>query len=102
MIAVLKSSPGGVSQARIGLVIPPLRSVIASSSNAVPSQSAPAAWAAVATGSKPWPYASALTTARRSASVLFLINFKFSAIADRSISARARLIIESLPVFYEG
>ena len=84
-----------MSQAIIGLLIPPLRSSIASSSSAVPSQSAPAACAAIATGNKPCPYASALTTANTCASVLFLINFKLWVIAERLTSAQARLISQA-------
>ena len=52
-MAVLKSSPCGVSQAIIGLLIPPFRNEMASSSNAVPNQSAPADSAAFATATSP-------------------------------------------------
>ena len=47
-----------------GALTPAARKAKPSSNKAVPSQSAPAATAAFATGIKPWPYASALTTAK--------------------------------------
>ena len=89
--ATRSSSPGDHSQARIGTVIPCWRSSAASDSRAVPSQSAPPAMAALAEGSSPWPYASALTTAssaaegacERSTSTL-------AEIASRSTSHTAR------------
>ena len=49
LIAVLKSSPSGVSQEIIGTLIPLFRSAIPSSSRAVPNQLAPAASAALPT-----------------------------------------------------
>ena len=55
LIAVLKSSPIGVSQEIIGFVIPPFLSAIPSSRSAVPSQSAPAFSAAFATLISPCP-----------------------------------------------
>src|SRR6266511_2395129 len=62
--------PGASSQARIGALMPAARSSSASSRVHTPSQRAPAASAARATGSMPWPYPSALTTAMTWASVL--------------------------------
>ena len=52
-IALLKSSPRGVNQLIIGFNIPDLRRLIASSSKAVPNQSAPASSKALETGIKP-------------------------------------------------
>jgi len=50
-----KSDPGGTNQAKIGDLTPFFRRVIASSSNATPSQSAPADSAALATSTIPCP-----------------------------------------------
>jgi len=54
-IAVLKSSPIGVSHEIIGFLIPLFLSAIPSSRRAVPNQSAPAFSAAFATSINPWP-----------------------------------------------
>ena len=90
LIANLNSSPSGVSQQINGALTPAARNAKPSSSNAVPNQSAPAATAAFATGTKPWPYASAFTTAKTWEVVFSFINFKLCAMADRSTSATAR------------
>ena len=53
LMAVFRSSPSGVSQQIKGALTPAARSAIPSSNSAVPNQSAPAATAALATGTKP-------------------------------------------------
>ena len=50
-----KSDPGGTNQAKIGIRTPCVRSEIASSSSATPSQSAPLFCAANPISTNPWP-----------------------------------------------
>ena len=97
LAAESKSDPGETNQAKIGIRTPWARSEIASSSNATPNQSAPLFSAANPISTNPCPYASALTTAKRSTlDVAFRIEI-FEARANRSIRASARCCITCAP-----
>ena len=100
-----KSSVIGVNQAIIGALIPPCLKALASSSSATPSQLAPALSALLATGSRPWPYPSAFTTASAGLPLLAIKYLMFSLMAPRSISTSARFSIVNRYFFlyaYEG
>ena len=85
----MKSDPGGASQESIDTRTPCVRSFIASSKRATPSQSAPAFSAANPTSTKPCPYASALTTAINAVPERFFSRLMLKLKRSRSIRASA-------------
>src|SRR6266545_2547082 len=91
------ASGGGSDSTRTGASIPTARSSAPSSTSATPSHAAPASRAARATGTAPWPYPSAFTTAIRAAGRATSASVRTLArTASRSISAQTgRYVVTS-------
>src|ERR1035441_4396779 len=85
------ASAAGSERRRIGTSSPASRRTTPSSTSATASDVAPPASAALATGTAPWPYPSALTTAHRAAGEATALSTPaFDEMASRSTSAQAR------------
>src|SRR6266536_1212817 len=91
------ASGGGSDSTRTGASIPAARSSAPSSTSATPSHAAPASTAARATGTAPWPYPSAFTTAMRAAGRATSASARTLArTASRSISAQTGRYVVTL------